>query len=401
MATNTAGNRLYVVGTDYSGTSSVSVHSVANDGSLTWMQDVLLPYGSSALNGIVYVSQAGGDTIYVNDNAYTNQVSAFQVASDGTLVTPSTDVNTGGSSYPYGGFWGAPGIRAGGGYLFVPNGNASSAASNDITVFKINADGSLTPVTGSPFKFPNGEYTSGSIALDTAHHLPYAGTQYGHIVKFSVGSDGTLTSLGASLVGTYGTIDGMDLRPDGSTLVAADPNSNRMVVVDTASMRPLVGSPVYGDTYYCAGVLFDSVGARLFVGNATYNSPSVVSVYSFTQTPVLPPLAIQLKVTGATVDKTGAITISGTITSSDPLGLGISLTVRQKQGHSVVTVNNSVSVNTVGLNGTATWMCKVSSSTQAFKSGAAEIIASTSANDPVTNVQVTASLDQAVQLGGK
>jgi hypothetical protein len=56
LATNPAGDRLYVVGLDFNGTATVSVHSIAADGTLTWMQDARLPYGSYAKNGIVYVS---------------------------------------------------------------------------------------------------------------------------------------------------------------------------------------------------------------------------------------------------------------------------------------------------------------------------------------------------------
>src|SRR5262249_33153834 len=60
LAANPAGDRLYVVGTDFNGISYVSVHSVAPDGTLTWLQDAPLPYGSSVFNGVIYVTQPDG-----------------------------------------------------------------------------------------------------------------------------------------------------------------------------------------------------------------------------------------------------------------------------------------------------------------------------------------------------
>src|SRR5436190_1194973 len=104
-------------------------------------------FNQSSGSSCALPSPDGAHVFVTNQTFPTNFVSAFPVNSDGTLGG-RIDYPTGGSGgYDY---WGASSLAARGGRLFALNGGTfSDTGSNDISVFDIAADGSLTPVAGS------------------------------------------------------------------------------------------------------------------------------------------------------------------------------------------------------------------------------------------------------------
>lgn len=261
MAINPAGDRLYV-----SAGLGISVHSIAPDGTLTWIQTAGIAEGGS-FNSLVYVPLPDGDHFYVNDDIRgdgNNIVSAFRVEVDGSL-THEDDYPTGGAGGG-GYFYGSPALRSAGRRLFALNGSIE-LGSNDISVFDIGIDGRLTPVSGSPFPLAESSQTSGAIAVNAAGTAVYAGTADGRVIKYTVAEDGSLDVVGVFSIGGFLPILNLELDPAGSVLAATFESTNHLALADTASMTPLAGSPIVAVAYHPSGMAFSSDGSRLFVGD--------------------------------------------------------------------------------------------------------------------------------------
>lgn len=361
MRTNPSGT--YLFSTTLAGT--VTVQSVNSTGVLTQVGSVALGTSSFSLNGIEYVSKLSGDFLYINNNVAPNTVSAFSVSSGGVLTSVTgSPFSTGGNGS--GGSISAPrtSLCSANGYLFVMN-----SSSNNISVFSINSNGSLTSVTGSPFSI--GTTASGAIAVNPSGTRLFAGTTTGQIVAFSIAANGALSLVGSFSSGVASRVDGMVVHPNRDYLVSTHPSSNKIAVLSIAAdgtLSSASGSPFTGDGVPGggpAGVTFNNAGTLLFVGNANFGSTSC-SVYNFQYTPPnLPPVA------NAGADQTvectsgcsATVTLDGSGSSdpdadtlsyswgeaSDSLGTGAILTRSFPKGnHAVVlTVND-------GKGGTAT-----------------------------------------------
>src|SRR5947209_2929763 len=87
--------------------------------------------------------------VYIDDNtAGTNTIAAFNRSANGSLTAVA------GSPFAAGGAGTGAGIGSQGALQLSSDGKyllAADAGSNQISVLTINADGSLTPVSGSPF----------------------------------------------------------------------------------------------------------------------------------------------------------------------------------------------------------------------------------------------------------
>ncbi|MDQ6605350.1 MAG: beta-propeller fold lactonase family protein [Actinomycetota bacterium] len=128
--------------TDYSTVNggAISVFSVASDGSLTPIpgSPYLTPSGAGA-KGIAF-SPSGGLLAVTNDGGLGNTVSVYSVASDGSLTQVS------GSPYPTGGFPESVAFSPTGTLLAT-----ADQDSNTVSVFSVSSSGQLTPVAGSPY----------------------------------------------------------------------------------------------------------------------------------------------------------------------------------------------------------------------------------------------------------
>jgi 6-phosphogluconolactonase len=269
MVTNPAGTLLYVLGAN----TGIAVHAIGADGSLTDVQRLPAPGPCFGFNGMVYARLPGGDVLYVNDNDSTgNHVSAFRVAADGTIAFLATVAA--GDVAPSGNALGSPRIAFDATRHRVFATNVSSVA-----VYDAGADGSLTPVAGSPFALPLA--TNGAMVLDPSGATLYVGSTDGRVMRESVGGDGALSGSGAFATGVLtpdGMIDGLAIDPSGRYLVASRDN---LAVLDLRSMAPVPGSPVTPDTPFVpSGLRFNRSGTLLFEGNSGREVD--VSVYQFT-----------------------------------------------------------------------------------------------------------------------
>ena len=137
---------------------------------------------------------------YVNDNtAGTNTIAGFDEHADGSL-TPLA-----GSPFAAGGAGTGIAIGSQGSIQATADGNwvlAADAGSNQISVLAVGGDGSLSPAPGSPVSF--GEIEPVSIAVHGG--LVYVanegnGTSGSNYTGFTLASDGRLTPLSGSTVG--------------------------------------------------------------------------------------------------------------------------------------------------------------------------------------------------------
>src|SRR5215207_781281 len=100
-------------------------------------------------------------------------------------------------------------------YVYVSNG--FPAGSNDISALHINSDGSLTPVSGSPFA-TGGTVTEGLSLTPDAQHLYVATFGSGDVRGFNVAAHGGLSAVSGSPFATGSTPLGTAPSPDGSVL---------------------------------------------------------------------------------------------------------------------------------------------------------------------------------------
>jgi len=197
---------------------------------------------------------------------------AYIPSSDGTLYSFTID--------PTSGFYTDIGVNpqsviggnsiaasASGKYLFIGN-----TAGQQISVYTVNADGSLTVVSGSPFA--TGGVTPSVMATDGQSKFLYATGGLGStaIAAFSIGSSGGLTAVGTPLVSNVSAI-------------AADPSGKFLLGVSWQN----------GDNTIHVYSINSSTGALTAAGGTvTSGTPRNIAihpngqwVYTFSEDPIL------------------------------------------------------------------------------------------------------------------
>ncbi|MFL5441530.1 MAG: hypothetical protein ACJ79W_20420 [Myxococcales bacterium] len=245
---------------------------------------------SVPLNGIAYASLPAGDVVYVNDNTIPNMVSFYRVRPDGLLDFID--------SYPTGDYANssliaAPHLALAGHRLFALNSKGIGVtAPSTVSVFDIGPDGTLSLTPGSPFSLGT---TSTSIAVAPAGDVLYAGGSAGDVLSFSVAADGALSQITHVQVLTgVGRPNGLAVDPSNRWLAFSIAGTGRVIVVDTATLQPIVDGIVVDSItaipnsppWIPAGLVFDSAG-DLFVGH-TGGYP-IISVYRV-KVPLPPPI---------------------------------------------------------------------------------------------------------------
>jgi 6-phosphogluconolactonase len=165
-----------------------------------------------------------GDALFVANRA-SNNISAYSVKSDGTLTAGSSNLPTGVT--PLG-----MAIDSAAHFLFVANqGLQSDPASGTVSVFSIQS-GSLTEVTGAPFRVapalsPSGTGPSAVAVTPDGKFLYVANEFDGTVTTFSVDTtSGALTNGQIVLVGTAPS--GMAITPDGGFLYVSNSGSSNV-----------------------------------------------------------------------------------------------------------------------------------------------------------------------------
>ncbi len=282
MVFSPAGDRLYAVAHDV-----IALHDVAPTGELSAPQwfPAEVPW-SNPLNGAAYLSLAGGDFLYLNDQAVPNTISAWRIGAGGAPEYVA--------SYPTGGdgtaelgttLIASPRLAGLGGRLFALNLPARlSTAPSTVSVFDVGPDGVLSAVPGSPFDM--GTRAAG-IAIDPSGEHLYAGggrAPDAKVMKHRVAPDGALELVGtAEVPSVAGKPNGLAVDPTGRWVAFVATLSSTVVVLDADTLTPITGGVVpdawsvdTGFVSTAAGLTFDASG-RLYVGHTGWTP--IITVY--------------------------------------------------------------------------------------------------------------------------
>lgn len=184
LAISPSGGVLYV---SNGASGNISAFSVGSGGTLTELAGSPFAAGGT-MAGITIDSK--GQFLYAADST-NNKIASFSIQANGVLTSVA------GSPFATDLGPGAITLDATGSFLFSAN-----SAGADVSVFKISA-GALTPVTGSPFSLVNlGNPLPSFLVVDTSNTFLYVGNQgTKNITAFTIRSDGTLVPLSTSPFG--------------------------------------------------------------------------------------------------------------------------------------------------------------------------------------------------------
>jgi 6-phosphogluconolactonase (cycloisomerase 2 family) len=256
-----------------------------NSGVLIEIAGSPYPVGDGAHSVVLHPS---GKFLYVsNPGQLEDDISLFLIATDGSLteVTPRTSIGPN-ASQPQ-----LLAIDPAGAFLYVMN-----TGSNNISVFSIDSSsGTLAQVANSPVQIglpplnmqltPSGNYL----------YVTTGGNPDGFIFGYSV-SAGVLTPLPfPNPISSDGiNPNGLAIDPSGSFLYAANTSSPSISIfaigasgTPPGSLSPVTGSPL-ADTYAAPIALtLDPKGTVLYVANQGSNNVAVYSISSSTGLPTV------------------------------------------------------------------------------------------------------------------
>lgn len=232
--------------------------------------------GATAASGVV-------GHVYVNDNtAGTNTISAFDRHADGTL-TPLQ-----GSPFAAGGAGTGSGIGSQGALQITSDGKyllAADAGSNQISVLRIGPDGGLTPVGGGPVSSGGNEPVSIAVHGSLVY-VANAGNGGSNYTGFTLNPGGHLRPLAGSTVSLPdGSTPGdVFFNADGSRLVGTRVGTSLIdsfVVDRDGRLTAAPGSPFAAEGVGPFGSEFRPTDAgQVFVSNA-HGGPGNGSVSAF------------------------------------------------------------------------------------------------------------------------
>jgi 6-phosphogluconolactonase len=244
-----------------------------NSGVLTQISGSPYSVGDGAISLVVHPS---GKYLYVaNPGQNENDISQFNIASNGTLTEPNARISVApNASQPK-----LLVMDPAGSYLYVMN-----IGSNNISVFSIDSSsGVLSQVVNSPVSVQapvlNMQLTpSGNFLFVSAA----GGTTNGLIAAFSVNA-GALSPV--STTATDGTNPyGLAIDPSGTYLYVANFGPSNSISVFTigpsGSLAPVQGSPIadgYTDPF---AMIFDPSGKYLYVANQGSNNVAAYTIDS-------------------------------------------------------------------------------------------------------------------------
>lgn len=211
------------------GSNNVSGFAINGDGSLTAVPGSPFAAGTTPQQGIV----ASGQFVYVS-NLGSNDVSAYTLsAGTGTLMPVA------GSPFTLAPGGAAPEsltVDPGGRFLFTANMN-----SNNVSAFTINANGSLSPVPGSPFAA--GHSPQYLVTDRTGSFLYVVNVNDNAVTLYSIAGSGALNPLANLLTG---------FDPEGLAVDA----SNKFLYVANCGDGTISAYRISGGTLTSLGSLF-------------------------------------------------------------------------------------------------------------------------------------------------
>lgn len=262
--------------------NSVTGFSVGDNGALTFLNR--FPTGGEGWGSIydgdrVAVSPVG-DFLYAGDGG-SNDVAVFAIdPATGNLTSvpgsPFTTANGGGGDI-------SVAVTPDNKFLFASVDNYYA-----ITTFGIANDGSLTVLGGSPF-YTDGPPDGMKVSPDgkfLAVALEWPFSDYGAIDMFSVGADGSLTPVSGSPFWAYGPVGSVDINCASNTLFSGEGTGNGMLVeadsiASDGSLSPVAGSPfVFYSGTNSADLVLSPDDQLLFVSNQFSDSVTALAVAS-------------------------------------------------------------------------------------------------------------------------
>jgi len=278
----------YVYATVPAANQLIAYREDPNTGILTLLAGSPYPVGDGAHSAVLHPS---GKFLYVaNPGQLENDISLFSIASDGSLteVTPRTPIGINASQPEF------LAMDPGGSYLYVAN-----TLSNNISVFSVDSNtGVLTQLANSPFAIGLPPL---NIQVTPSGNFLYVTTSSqsdGFIFGFSVNA-GALTSLGPPTSSFGINPNGLVIDPSGTFLYAANTSSNTISIFSIGSSGALTqvpGSPLASAYNSPISLILDKKGAYLYVANQGSNN---VAVYSISSTTGLPTVLTSSITTGA------------------------------------------------------------------------------------------------------
>jgi 6-phosphogluconolactonase (cycloisomerase 2 family) len=136
-----------------------------------------------------------------------------------------------------------PAVASADRYVYASNG--FPAGTNNISALHINSDGSLTPVSGSPFSTP-GTVTEGLAITPDAQHLYVAHFGTSNISGFNISAAGGLSAAPSSPFGPASSALGVVPSPDGQHLWVWNHNADTIgswTISSDGSLSQIPGSP--------------------------------------------------------------------------------------------------------------------------------------------------------------
>jgi 6-phosphogluconolactonase (cycloisomerase 2 family) len=214
-----------------------------------------------------------GRFVFVSDQ-FSRTITTFTINSDGTLTQTSTAS----------GFVSSFGFDVNGKFLYTAN-------DNQITGYAIASNGALTPVPGSPvtarspINNPDKGPTGLGIAVDPQAHFVFAPDfQSNNIWVYSIGSDGSLTPVSGSpfALGGLGGVATVD--PTGRFLyVTGGPTVGAFKIGSDGSLTPVAGSPFDNGPFRAGGApvfqaITDPQGKFLLLADTENSEITVFSI---------------------------------------------------------------------------------------------------------------------------
>jgi 6-phosphogluconolactonase len=251
-------------------------------GVLTQLSESPYTVGNGAQSVVIHPS---GKYLYVaNPGQGENDISLFDINSDGTVteVTPRAQSGT----LPY-----LMAMDPAGNYLYVAN-----VSSNNVSAYSINTSGSqtplgtLTPVPGSPFQI---NLSAKSMQLSPSGNFLYVSAPSaftGVIAVFSVNA-GVISSSPVSITSTADNDPaGMAINPAGTYLYAANSTASSISIYSidstTGALTQVPQSPLADGSAHPVALIVDPTGSYLYVANQGSNNIGTYSITSGTGFPV-------------------------------------------------------------------------------------------------------------------
>ena len=231
--------------------------------------------------------------VYTNNSEFQNTVSGFSAGPDGTLTpVPGSPFVTGGNSSG-GGLFAANriGVAIVGQFLFAAN-----MVSRDVSVFTIDANtGALTLVPGSPFSIdPNHLFNpidSMSVAATPDGNFLIVGSDTNSsITVFRIAPDGSLATVLNSPFHAFLPADGIKVTPNGKFLAVAELDVVEMFSIGSDGSLTSLGITSGSNHGLPAGVDVNCSSSLLYAGEAAF-LPTIVDGYHIGPNGTLTPLA--------------------------------------------------------------------------------------------------------------